>query len=326
MPDILTHILCGEEVACKINDYTLKSEIEKRKKLFNLGTQGPDFYFYYNFWPWISKGSVNELGSLMHSKKTGQFFMEGFTLLKEASNNDDYYNLLVYLTGFICHFSLDSNTHPYIYYHCGIDTKKSKETKKYTYYHQKLESTVDTILFKRKKGLDAYKYTVYKLIDSGKRLPESVLNFHRHTADKLYNISVSNDTINKAYRDMINSLKLLYDPHNIKKSVIKGLSNITGKNISLGRPMHPKYVEKEIDYLNTEQKLWNHPCVQEEQYIYSFIDLFDKAILQSLKIINGIMDNRSPKSINTIFKDVSYLTNKPCEPKYELKYFKCIFE
>ncbi|MFD1361367.1 hypothetical protein ACFQ4A_06765 [Lentibacillus salinarum] len=40
------------------------------------GAQGPDPFFYYNFWPWIKEEPFNHIGLKLHQEKCGQFLMD----------------------------------------------------------------------------------------------------------------------------------------------------------------------------------------------------------------------------------------------------------
>ena len=151
MPDVLTHILCAEESMEKVQSNTLKKYINKNKILFNFGAQGPDIFIYYKGWPWVKKGVACKLGERMHNEKTGLFLKESIEYLKNSKGQEEFNDLLVYLSGFLCHFALDKNAHPFIYYFGGVS--QGEKNKKYDNYHKKLEIIIDTIMLKRQKKI-----------------------------------------------------------------------------------------------------------------------------------------------------------------------------
>lgn len=122
MPDIITHILCGEKTVEKIYDATLRNEVINRRKLFNIGCQGPDIFLYYKIWPWSKHDQFSNLGELLHKEKTGDFLYESILYLGQFQNNsEEFYDLFTYIIGLICHYNLDRLSHPYINYFSGIN-------------------------------------------------------------------------------------------------------------------------------------------------------------------------------------------------------------
>jgi hypothetical protein len=120
MADYWTHYYSGEEL---INRMDL---INLDRDLFFLGCQGPDIYYYNKF---AVKTNPPNLGYLIHRFKTKEIFSEIFIYLK--SNNNTY--LKSYIYGWIIHYVLDKNIHPYI-------------DGKINFNHKRLESNIDTYI------------------------------------------------------------------------------------------------------------------------------------------------------------------------------------
>lgn len=101
MPDIVVHARMGAEVIDK-----LKIKIDR--DAFAFGLLGPDPYLFYRFFlpPFIHR--VNRYSSVMHRVHTGAYLTE--LALRSRGNPE----LFAYLSGFLCHYALDSSTHPYI--------------------------------------------------------------------------------------------------------------------------------------------------------------------------------------------------------------------
>ena len=204
MPDAWSHILCGKEIINLIKDNKYKKMIEDNIKAFNLGAQGPDIFLYYPFWKQSKYKWVKYPGDLLHTEKTKAFILKGLNFLIEdmGRDNKDYSTFLAYFMGYITHYSLDNNCHPFIYYFAGVYDKNKPETKKYDVYHKKLEMIIDTIMVKRKLNKDAYTLSLHKEFDLGQNLPDIIVNFYHEAFKQIYNIDVSKEIIQQNYRYM----------------------------------------------------------------------------------------------------------------------------
>ncbi|MBQ3330939.1 MAG: zinc dependent phospholipase C family protein [Ruminococcus sp.] len=101
MPDIVVHTNFGSKIARKL-------ELEIDRDIYNFGLLGPDPYLFYHFYMKPFGNRVNKYSSVMHREHTGEFLTE---LAKRAKDDEDVF---AYLAGFLCHYALDSDTHPYI--------------------------------------------------------------------------------------------------------------------------------------------------------------------------------------------------------------------
>ena len=101
MPDIVVHTSFGKEAAQRI-DFEIENDV------YRFGLLGPDPYLFYRFFVPPFRNRVNRYSSVMHRTHTGDFLAE---LANRAKGNPEVFP---YLAGFLCHYALDSNTHPYI--------------------------------------------------------------------------------------------------------------------------------------------------------------------------------------------------------------------
>lgn len=101
MPDIVVHTKFGAEVFER-----LRPDIDR--DIYNFGLLGPDPYLFYRFYLPPFRNRVNRYSAVMHRERTGDFLME---LAGRAEHSRE---VLSYLCGFLCHYALDSVTHPYI--------------------------------------------------------------------------------------------------------------------------------------------------------------------------------------------------------------------
>ena len=293
MPNVWTHIIFGEKVANEVG-YDISEDV---KPYFRLGAQGPDPFFYHNFWPWKKK-PVTEIGEKIHYEQCGSFLMKMIDYAREHPNDK---KLQAYIIGFLTHHILDRNTHPYIIYRSGNEGNK----------HQKLEIIIDTLLMKQLHEVDTWKTPVYKEIFIGKKLYEPIGDMLSHLIDSFFPKTAGkmpNNYIEQAYRDMINALKILYDPNGWKNKFLK-------EHIS------PFSYQKQVDdrdYLNLEGTTWLHPTIETEQYNQTFFQLLDQAEDEGMTILTTTQkywnhgDKNTYQSLKEKLGNLSYDTGKDC--------------
>ncbi len=331
MPDILTHILCGHDTVKRIESNYWRTIIDSKQKLFNLGCQGPDMFLYNDFLPCIKDKRGLRYGQIMHTEKTGDFLLESISYLYgEESNKDEFDSIFSYICGFICHFGLDRNAHPYIHYYAGAHDKTNTETRKFAGYHKRLELIIDTILLNERKNTESYKYPVYQEIDVGQYLPKSIVRYLAYTINKVYSPKKIINYINDSYKDLITVLKLAHDPLGVKKGLLSVADMLIKDDIVYRTLIYPRKINSQVDYMNTARKSWNHPCYKDEVYSYSFYDLFEKAVVQSAEMLNAFIDflenNINLEQLNKYFPNISYHTGKTIDEKCDLIYYEPIFD
>ena len=82
----------------------IRQTIQRFRRMYDMGLQGPDFFFYCNI---FVKTSTGQLGSTFH-RQTGQEF---FQVACRAATSDA---ARAYLYGLLAHYCLDSICHPFV--------------------------------------------------------------------------------------------------------------------------------------------------------------------------------------------------------------------
>ncbi|MBE3555121.1 MAG: zinc dependent phospholipase C family protein [Thermicanus sp.] len=303
MPNIWTHIHFGETLLRKTGKIPYPEEV---KPYFRLGTQGPDPFFYHNFWPWKTK-TVAEIGNKIHHEQCGPFLLEMIRYGKQYKGDE---KLKAYILGFITHHLLDRNTHPYIIYRSGNEGKR----------HSKLEIIIDTLLMKEFRGMDTWKTPVYKEIYIGQELyppitemlSKLITYFFPETARQMPRGYVSD-----SYRHMICAWKILYDPTGIKHLLLREWVSPFSHHKNVG----------EKDYLNRSRTPWLHPANDHERSSATFFDLLSQAEQEGLIILPLILeyweDEREgyPEPLIEAIGNRSYDTGKDCTLPLQNRHF-----
>ncbi|SES69145.1 Zinc dependent phospholipase C [Oceanobacillus limi] len=297
MPNIWTHMLFCEDVVDSIGK---PNPFPANEKFMNLGAQGPDPFFYHNFWPWIKEDAVQEVGLKLHQEQCGSFLLDLITAAKSLNDH-----VRAYVFGFVTHHILDRNTHPYIHYRAGYEGNK----------HQKLEVIIDTIMMEKDKNLKTWKVPVYKEINVGSSLHDDIVHLLDKTIKRHYNnVKLDETDINKAYQDMKLALKILADPYGWKNLLLKSMISSFSH-----RPL-----KDQEDYLNINKDTWYHPATKEPS-TKSFIDLYEQGRIEAIEITSSILsywndDNVTENHLYDLIGDISYDTGKPLELHLENRY------
>ena len=143
MADFVSHHLFGEQVH-SVFPATVQELVRKHPVSFRWGCQGPDPLFYRK----ILLGSpLHKLGNRMHSEKTDELFTalaRGVHCLTGTAQE----TAAAYFYGFLCHYALDSQIHPYVYCRqeqiCSADAKLNASA-----VHCQIESDIDYLVYER---------------------------------------------------------------------------------------------------------------------------------------------------------------------------------
>lgn len=300
MPNIWTHMLFSEEVVDAVIDdpYSL-SKLEPYMKL---GAQGPDPFFYYNFWPWIKDEPIHDIGMALHTRRCGGFLLGLIEKVRGCEKP-----VQAYVFGFVTHHILDRNAHPYIHYRAGYEGSN----------HQKLEVMIDTLMMEQCCNLQTWKVPVYKEIDVGPVLNKEIAGVLDETIQKYYPDIKPNKQvyIQKAYKDMKRALRILADPYGWKNKLMKSL---------IASYSH-RPIKDDIDYLNLKNTTWYHPATN-VPCTKSFIDLYNQARTEGIEIMSEVLsywrapDIQTKNKLAKLIGNVSYDTGKALELNLENRY------
>lgn len=133
MPAIFAHYLFGVETLPRF-DVSVRRVVKTHRALYNIGLQGPDFYFFDQLLCLRGK-KYAQIGNDLHHSSCAQLLM---ALEGEGGKRPDS-GSLAYLLGLIGHFSLDSTCHP------SID----RWVNELSYNHHRMETEFDRYLLGR---------------------------------------------------------------------------------------------------------------------------------------------------------------------------------
>lgn len=206
MPAAYAHYIFGKKVWNRLPD-SEKETIRQGKDAFLLGLHGPDLLFYY--YP-IGKNRINQQGSHMHKELAAEFFDKG----REEYRKGRDQVLKAYLYGFLCHFILDSECHPYVNYYM----------EEHQLGHLEIETEFDRYLMEL-DGLDPLEY-----------VPIHHLISRAHTREQISRMfqDVTPAQIHTCICQFRLVLKFFVCRSPVKRIVMKTLSRVTGQDKNIG--------------------------------------------------------------------------------------------
>lgn len=121
MPAYITHYTCGILNYRKLPEGTIKNLIDAAPHAYCIGLAGPDLFFYDLF---ALKDLDHGTGSIIHEEKTG-LFMRNMYQYANGLPIGEREIALSYFIGFVGHYILDCNAHPFVFQISGRGTKEN---------------------------------------------------------------------------------------------------------------------------------------------------------------------------------------------------------
>ncbi len=271
MPAFVTHVLFGERVA-KALPPEIRLLVEAHPAEFYWGLQGPDLLFFRD--AVLGKSPLPAIGGVMHQEKTPELFtaIAKYVRRRRTLCKGDDESLTSYFMGFLCHYVLDSTTHPYIYY--VQERRKSYISKKaWGGIHNHIESQIDTALYQLIKDEPVAKFRIPK--EYKKTMQErSIGRLYRQILHHVYGIDVKSEDVAKSFDDARFFMSVV--PHGGWIPAVKVLEQlIFGKVNSFSAHFRPAEVLEDV--LNENGGLWTAAYEPDYPKNSSFLELFEEA-------------------------------------------------
>ena len=206
MPAAYAHYVFGKKVFQELSG-TEKEIIRKGEDAFLLGLHGPDLLFYY--FP-LCKNRINQQGVKLHKKIAAEFFELGRKRYKEDQDSV----LRAYLYGFLCHYILDSECHPYI----------SEYMEEHDLGHLEIETEFDRYLMEEDGRDPLYYVPIHHLISRAHT---------RREISKMFDY-VTPRQIDWCIRLFRRTLKLFVCRSRRKLKIFRIFSRLTGQDKEIG--------------------------------------------------------------------------------------------
>ena len=294
MPDVAVHASFGREVLASLPE-EVRDVILPEPYTFALF--GPDLWFMHK--PWRRREGR---GRRMHTVTPGAFLS---ALLRKAASSEARTELFSYLAGFLCHYVLDSLTHPYIIY-------ATAEEHVFPRSHMSLEHALDLAEFRR-DGFSGERHPVTDHYFPRLRLPEILRSDLNMVFDEVYGWKNCWADLNRSCRRYRLCYRVLENP----RGLVARLARLTG--LDLLRSL--AYSESQflsLDPENREHRTWKHPFDPEQAFSESFPELREKALRHAVRLIEAsfrflLCGEGVLEDVSALIGNNSYLSGLPAD-------------
>ena len=261
MPDVAVHAAFGREVRAELG----KETAEKIREVpYTFALFGPDIWFMYQ--PWKRREGR---GRRMHTTRTGQFLM---ALAKQAKKSSHPEELFSYLAGFLCHYALDTETHPYIIHMTEEKTKIPRG-------HMSFEHSLDRLEMER-AGVWGEKHPVTEHYFPKLRLPAVLREDIDTVFREVYGWKHCWAALNQACPRYRMCYRVLENP----KGMVTRIARWT-KHPALRSLAYAESHFEEADVENRQKQEWAHSHDASERSTAGFQEMRDTARRNAVEMI-----------------------------------------
>jgi hypothetical protein len=320
MPSHFTHLVFAEEAVSRALGEEAEKILRTHGTMLRFAAQGPDI-FYHNQ---RTMPTGMRYGVALHKHGYGTLVQQ---LVREAQRlgMGPSTDLGAYILGFATHAILDRYTHPYIIHFAGWDDFGQPGVNRAYHCHPYLERILDVLLLPERRGVDPARFDFLSLVRSARNLPYPVMkalvkglhatfpSFSRKSLDRKRIENACHDTI--FFYKVTNHLNPELPRMAWKEDRKEGF-----RQHRLGL-LHPREVPADLDFLNRQGRAWCHPCDDRIVSHASFLELYEQALEESVRLTRLLHDaiaRRSPlDGIADAVGNQSLDTGRdPCTPRF----------
>ena len=276
MPGFLTHYLAGQELIRCLGDEP-KKIIAKHEKLFSLGCQGPDIFFYY--FPGLMYKHTRGLGTAMHGSNLGLFILDLASQCRSGKSEA----VFAYTCGYAMHYALDSAAHPYVYARTttegACDLKNGAD-------HRLFETAIDILMLERLLNKKPNDIVQAHLIKAPKASLQTAAHSVSSAIATVYGRTISKSQTYSAMKFMQLFTKFLQTKKGRRKRILRFFEKITIREPLFSAMMHDQ--QTSLDVLNMEKLEYKPPWEGAKTENYSFIEYFDNSVEDAAKICEAL--------------------------------------
>lgn len=324
MPNIITHKLFAQRVFQQCDKLDIKTMIEKHLQLFYIGSNGPDFLFFYHMQPkdMLKEHSLNHIGSALHAGHVNAFYESAIRTIMQENDPFTRESEIVYLLGHLCHWALDMSVHPYIFYRTGHHTRLSSS------YHHRFESMLDAMMLKQLYHMDISEYKCSAICEFDSEMLKAIARIYVPAVKDTLHEEIHVYQLRNALTSWHKIQEYLYDPKQTKSGLLKGFEAVMKQPWLVSGNVIPIKIDETYDILNTQKRTWCHPCDNTITSDASFMEMFDEAVAVALSVWKkayGCLEYGADlQSLLNEIDDRAYDTGR--KGNAEMKYFACIYD
>lgn len=284
MPSMLTHHLFGQKVLQKYGR-AFEEKIDTQDA-FIMGCQGPDPFFFAALGP--RPKDYLRFGQLLHGTNVTQSFDSMFRYAGEAPGEEREI-LCAYLTGYLCHYSLDRTAHPYIYAVQYEECKKLGLDRDKAHIHMRLETVIDSLLTEQYENPN-------KLLPRNKKVCLTISGMYQNTAAEIYGLGLSKRCFWRAIRCTRMLERFLKSKRGVKRSFLVRVERLFCKYSMYDAMSHSRGLKGLEDPLNLQKREWISPADNKVR-TETFHELFSEGLERAVETIRLLQKGVSAAEI-----------------------------
>ncbi|MBC5996335.1 zinc dependent phospholipase C family protein [Romboutsia hominis] len=320
MPRAITHYLFALDCLDILDSYT-KNIINENYDMYILGCQGPNFFNYYNDFSFFNNKNISQLSAIIHNKNINRFiknmimYSKNKENLKYVFNDINFSNICIsYIYGYLTHYILDKESHPYIY-NLQKNLRDKYKYKSSIALHKSIETHIDSLLLLKFKNLKPYEFKDYLNINLKNNELLILSDMYSYLVCSVYNKNVSCNDIKKSFHTFKKVENKINSSPNIISKIYLNIKNKTAKSSYIDNEVYSNYTHCINDLLNERHNKWIDPFSKQESN-QSYLDIYINSLKLYIDLINDLnlyLDCKiSLSSLLLKLDNKSFLTNQNC--------------
>ena len=282
MPAFVTHELFGTHVFSSLEE-PIQELLEQNPAPYFWGLQGPDLMFFRD--AILRRSILPRYASILHRAKTDELFTALSCYLTMHKGRPAYGTLAAYVLGFVGHYCLDCEAHPYIYFK-QMQKERALGAEMAIGVHSRIESDIDTAFYELKKGRNIREYRPAKRLYGTEEEYELIARMYVMLLWEVYGLRVRDTEIKKCFRDASMMIQLSLDRKGALLPLVGAAEMMMGKPSMYTQHFRRKEVKEDI--LNLEHEPWF--CLQTPDKVdtRSFPQIFYYAGYKAVDMMESI--------------------------------------
>ncbi|MGN0347497.1 MAG: zinc dependent phospholipase C family protein [Lachnospiraceae bacterium] len=307
MPGFNSHYFFGNNTLQLLEHNYVKECCRRYPGTFCYGLQGPDIFFFCGF---VTMANEHNLGKLIHISDSNLFFRNMFRMVTHFKTRREKEIGIAYMAGFLGHYVLDTNVHPFVYARTGYDPDHKDPA--YNSRHIFLETDMDTLLLEKYTGLKPSQFRQDKAVLIPLRENKVVAQTLLYTIAKTYPKYVHFPILMSMSMYLMSvATHSLIDKTGRKKYLFR-----TIEHFLVGHPVISPLVPSEKfffhkDPFNTKHEEWKNPWDKDIKSTQSFFDLYDCSETQYLRLLrqfDHVLSHKTKKEVTDFFVNIGNLS------------------
>lgn len=275
----ISHYLLAQRV---LKEYQKSGGAPVCNSAFFWGAQGPDFLFY-DFPPLGKRQGLAALGSRMHKGDPALLFsaMRKYCI---GRPRDDAARS--YLLGFLCHYSLDRNVHPYVYAKIR-QLKQIYPERPGVFLHSQIETALDNVTLRYENGDLPTSFNLKTTVPKDPQIQERIAAFYAYIFRTVYQRQEKQSSILAAMRNCRFVDGLQNDRTGYKKMIFQKLEGHFHKYY-ISCFFHGLMENDDYDYANVSGDSWMWPPSAPRIHTETYLELYRRSAEESMAFISRI--------------------------------------